>query len=176
MIKNFLSSELCFKICTELTEKLTFAFCGYLSSDYMTGMKCCPVQPGSRQCYKLFMNYTLRLHANCVIPARRDPSSVLPGSCFVGTKLSHVIASARLTGIKKLIKKYRQKYISVDRRYIYCVYTTYMTSTCEKKVDKYLCRILSFYRSSHRKCFVQACNFIIKRHQHLCFPANIVKL
>ena len=40
------------------------------------------------------------------LPARRDPSFVQPGSRFAGTKFSHVIASARLGGIKKLIEKY----------------------------------------------------------------------
>ena len=37
------------------------------------------------------------------IPARRDPSFILPGSRFVGTKFPHVIASARLSEMKKLI-------------------------------------------------------------------------
>ena len=63
----------------------------------------CPVLPGSWQCYKLFINYILRLHVKRFIPARRDPSFVQPGSRFAGTKFSHVIASARLGGIKKLI-------------------------------------------------------------------------
>ena len=61
---------------------------------------------GSRQCYKLFINFILRLHVKRFIPARRDPSFVQPGSRFAGTKFSHVIASARLDGVKKLIKKY----------------------------------------------------------------------
>ena len=36
------------------------------------------------------------------IPARRDPSFVLPGSRFGDTKFSHVIALAHLSGMKKL--------------------------------------------------------------------------
>ena len=37
------------------------------------------------------------------IPARRDPSFVLPGSHFAWTKFSHVIAPAHLSGTNKLI-------------------------------------------------------------------------
>ena len=36
-------------------------------------------------------------------PARRVPSLVLVGSRFAETKFSHVIVSARLSGMKKLI-------------------------------------------------------------------------
>ena len=72
----------------------------------LAGMRFCPALPGSRQRYKLFINYILRLHVKRFIPARRDPSFVQPGSCLGGTKFSHVIASARLGRIKKLIKKY----------------------------------------------------------------------
>ena len=77
-----------------------------LGGDYMIGVKFCPALPGSRQCYKFFINYIFRLHVKRFIPARRDPSFVQPGSRFAGTKFSHVIASTRLGGIKKLIKKY----------------------------------------------------------------------
>ena len=70
----------------------------------LAGMKFCPVLTGSRQCYKLFINYILRLHVKSFIPARRDPSFVLPGSRFAGTKFFHVIASTRLSGMKKLIE------------------------------------------------------------------------
>ena len=59
---------------------------------------------GSRQCYKLFINYILRLRVKSFIPARRDPSFVLPGSRFTGTKFSHVNASTRLREGKMLIK------------------------------------------------------------------------
>ena len=69
-------------------------------------MKFCPALPGSRQCYKLFINYILRLQVKRFIPVRRDPSFVQPGSRFAEMKFSHVIASARLDGIKKFIKKY----------------------------------------------------------------------
>ena len=79
------------------------------------------------------MNYILRLHVKRFILARRDPSFVQPGYRFAGRKFSHIIASARLGGIKKLIKKYPQKHISIDRRYFDCVFTAHMTSFCEKK-------------------------------------------
>ena len=72
----------------------------------LAGMKFFPALPGSRQCYNLFVNYILRLHVKRFISARRDPSFVQPGSRFAGTKFSYVIASHRLGGIKKLIKKY----------------------------------------------------------------------
>ena len=66
-------------------------------------MKFCPVLPGSRQCYELFINYILRLHAKNLVSARRDPSFELPGFHFAGTKFSHIIASVCLSGMKKLI-------------------------------------------------------------------------
>ena len=69
----------------------------------LTVIKFCLVLPGSRQCYKLFMNYALRLHVKSFIPTWWDPSFVLSESCFAGTKFSHVIVSARLRGMKKLI-------------------------------------------------------------------------
>ena len=97
-------------------------------------MKFCLALPGSRQYYKLFLNYILRFHVKHFIPARRGPSFVQPGFRFAGTtKFSHVIASVHLGRIKKLIKKYSWKSISIDRRYFYCVFTTHMTSICEKK-------------------------------------------
>ena len=69
----------------------------------LAGMKFCLVLPGSRQCLKLFINYILWLHVKSFIPARREPSFVLPQSCFAGTKFSRVIASTCLSGIKKLM-------------------------------------------------------------------------
>ena len=129
----------------------------------LAGMNFCPALPGSRQCYKLLINYILRLHVKRFIPARRDPSLVQPGSRFAGTKFSHVIASARLGGIKK-DKKYPWKYISIYGRCFYCVFTTHMTSICEKKVNKSLYRISSFYRSSHRRC--SAKKVLLKILQH----------
>ena len=105
-------------------------------------MKFCPALSGSQQCYKLFINYILRLHVKRFIPARRDPSFVQPGSRFAGTKFSHVIASARLGGIKKLIiEDISIVSLRLMRR-----------QSARKKVNKYLCRISSFYRSSHRIC------------------------
>ena len=49
----------------------------------------------------------MRLHVKCFIPARQDPSFVQVGSRFAGTEFSHVIASAGLGKIKKLIKEYK---------------------------------------------------------------------
>ena len=81
--------------------------------------KFCPVLSGSRQCYKLFINYILGIHVKSFIPAKRGPTFVLPGSRFAGTKFSHVIALACLSGMKKLINsslwKNPKKYISKDR-------------------------------------------------------------
>ena len=77
------------------------------------GMKYCPTLPGSRQCYKLFINHILRLYVKSFIPARWDPFFVLPGSFFAGTKFYHVISSAYLRGTKKLINTYvyREKFL-----------------------------------------------------------------
>ena len=105
-------------------------------------MKFYPTLPGSQQCYKLLINYILRLHVKRFIPARQDPSFVQPGSCFAGMKFSHVIPSAYLGGIKKLIIK---DISIVSLRLIWC-------QSVRKKVNKYLGRISSFYRSSHWRC------------------------
>ena len=99
-------------------------------------MKFCPVLPVSRQCYKLFINYILRLHVKRFISARRDPSFVQPGSHFAGMKFSHVIVSARLGEIKKLII---EDISIVSLRPIW-------RQSVRKKVNKYLCRISSLYR------------------------------
>ena len=40
----------------------------------LAGMKFCPVLAGSRQRYKLFINYILWFHVKRFIPERRDPS------------------------------------------------------------------------------------------------------
>ena len=83
-----------------------------------------------------------------------------------------------------------------------CFYVTIVFLWCiwhqsvRKNVNKYLCRILSFYRCSYRRhsakqvflkffaiftgkhlCWslfagIQACNFNKKRQQHWCFPVN----
>ena len=101
------------------------------------GMKFCPALPGSRQYSKLFINFILWLHGKSFIPARRDPAFVLPGSRFARTKFSHVIASARLSGMKKHISlktsTWKYPYISIERRYFYCIFTTHMTWICGKK-------------------------------------------
>ena len=111
-------------------------------------MKFCPVLQGSQHCYKVFINYILRLHVKSFIPARLDPSFVLPGSRFSGTKFSHEIASARLSRMKKLINisiwRNPLKYISIDRSCFYCIFTTFMTSICKIKVNRCLYRISSF--------------------------------
>ena len=73
---------------------------------------------------------------------------VLLGSRFVTKKFSYVIASDRLSEMKKLINtlnwKNTNKYISADRSYLYCIFTTHMTLIWQKKVNKRLYRISSF--------------------------------
>ena len=86
----------------------------------LAGIKFYPVLPGSLQCYKL------RLHLKSFVPAKRDPSFLLPGSPFVGTKFSHVITSNYLSGMKKLINT------SVDLKYLYSFYDAYDASLWEK--------------------------------------------
>ena len=155
----------------------------------LAGLKFCPTLPGSQQCYKLFIIYILRLHVIRFVPARRDPTFVRPGSRFAWTKFSHVITSVHPGGIKKLIKKYLQKYISIDRRYFYCAFTTHVTSICDKKslqlslqnfiilqkqppevfCKKGVLKIFSIFTRKHlcRSLFagLQVCNFIKKRFQ-----------
>ena len=70
-------------------------------------MKFFPVLAESPQYYKLFIYYILRLHVKAFIKARRDPSFILPGSRFAGTKFAHVIASARLSGMRQIEKMFR---------------------------------------------------------------------
>ena len=71
---------------------------------WLAEMQFCFVVPESWQCYKFFINHILRLQVKSFIPARQDPSFVLPGSRFAGTKFYHVIASTRIREMKKLIK------------------------------------------------------------------------
>ena len=52
---------------------------------------------------ELCINYILWLHVKSFILARWKPSFLLPGSRFVWTKLSRVITSARLGGMKMLV-------------------------------------------------------------------------
>ena len=103
----------------------------------LAGMKFCPALRGSRQCYKLFINYMLRLHVKRFIPTRRDTSFVQPGSRFAEMKFSHVNVSARLGEIKKLIS---ENISIVSLRHIWC-------QSARKKLTKYLCRISSLYRN-----------------------------
>ena len=49
----------------------------------------------------LFINHILQLNVKSFILARRNPSFVLPESCFARTKFNNVMASARLTGMKQ---------------------------------------------------------------------------
>ena len=91
----------------------------------LTWMKFCPVTPGFRQCYKLFIKYILRLHVKS-FPARWDPSIVL---------CREEIFPCNSFSPPKPDEKINQKMsISIDRRYFHCVFTTYMTSICEKKM------------------------------------------
>ena len=96
---------------------------------------------------KLLCDYMLSF-----IPARRDPSFVLPGSRFAGMKFYHVIASARLKWMKKLIKKISIE-VHFNRSKIFlCFCDAYDVNLWEKKASKRLCKISSFYRGSHRRC------------------------
>ena len=85
-------------------------------------------------------------------PGKREPPFVLPGSCFTRMKLAHVMASACLSGMKKLIKisvwKNPKRYIPLDRSYFYCIFTTRMTSICEKKGNK--CLYMTFFKTNIR--------------------------
>ena len=73
--------------------------------------------------------------------------------CTAGTKFFHVIASVRLSGMKKLINasaislKISIK-VPLNRLFLRRIWR-YLW---EKKFYKFLCRISSFYRSSHRRC------------------------
>ena len=90
-------------------------FCKVISSNYfqkvfgghyksqLARMKFCPVLLGRRERYKFIINYICRLHVKSFVPAKWEPSFVLPRSCFAGTKYSHVIAPAHLSGMKKSI-------------------------------------------------------------------------
>ena len=90
--------------------------------------------------YILFISFILQLLVKKFHQTKQDPFFILLGSRFVETKFSHVNASASLSGIKKLINtsvwKNPYKYISINRSYFYCIFTTHITSICEKKVNK----------------------------------------
>ena len=105
---------------------------------------------GSRQCYKLFINYILQLQAKSFILTMQNPSFVLPGFHFAGTKLSHVITSARLNEMKKLINKSAWKKsmeVHFNRSNILQLhfYDAYELNLWEKRV--YLYNISSVYES-----------------------------
>ena len=103
-----------------------------------------------RSIRRLLMRVKVRMHAlmmgkvhrlvRCItvmVKARRQFSR-LPGSYFARTKFSHVIASASLIRIKKLIStsvwKNPLKYISIDQfHFFFFFFTMHMTSICEKK-------------------------------------------
>ena len=119
----------------------------------LAGMKFCPALPRFRQCYKFFINYILRLHVKRFIATIRDPSYLQLGSRFVRTKFCHLIASARLGGIKQLSIQVihrstfqKIKDISIAFLRLICCHSA------RKKANKYFCRISSLYRSSHWKC------------------------
>ena len=67
---------------------------------------------------------------------------------LLGEKDSHVIASAQLIGMKKVIKTLvwsnPWQYISIDYSYFFCIFMTHMTLICEKEVNKCPYRISSF--------------------------------
>ena len=72
----------------------------------------------------------------------------MPGSCFAGTKLSHVIASSPLSGMKKLEKSSFKKSMEThfNRSKMFLFFTRHMMSICEKKkVNKSIYGISSFY-------------------------------
>ena len=58
--------------------------------------------------------------------------------CTVATKFSHVIASARLGGMKTLINKHisLKKSIKEDRSYFHCIFTIRIMSICKKNKTK----------------------------------------
>ena len=101
----------------------------------LAGMKFHPALPGSWQCYILLINYILRLDVKCFIPTRRDPSYVQPGPRFPGTKFSNVIASTRLGGIKKLIKKISiEVHFNRSKIFLLYFYDSYDVILWEKKL------------------------------------------
>ena len=73
--------------------------------------------------------------------------------CTARTKFFHVIASAHLINASVISLKISIK-VPLNRSMIFllCFYDAYDVNLWEKKFYKYLCRISSFYRSSHWKC------------------------
>ena len=106
MNKFFSSFITLVRVCNPF--RLNYDWKCFLDGDYIIPIcpdKLCPILSGSRQCYKLLINYVLLLHVKSFIPVRRYPFIVLPGSPFDRMKSSHVIPSARLSGIKRKCKK-----------------------------------------------------------------------
>ena len=101
IFKNFQQQLFLKNICKRLLLRSSPGRSIALGGDYMIPVERDEILsplPGSWQCYKLFIS-----HVKSFIPARRNPSFVLPGSRFAGNKFCRVIVSARLSGIKKLI-------------------------------------------------------------------------
>ena len=103
---------------------------------------------------ELFMNYILWLHVKSFILARWNPSFLLPGSRFFWMKLSHVITSARLSGMKMLVNtsfwKNQKKYISIDRRFFFCILRRIWRQSMRKKIHNCIYKILSFWEKKNR--------------------------
>ena len=83
------------------------------------------------------INYILQLHEKSYIPARRDPSFILPGSRFIaGTKFSPVIISSCLGRMKKLINTSLKIFIKVHfnrpKIFLLCFYNAYDVNLWEK--------------------------------------------
>ena len=76
---------------------------------------------------------------------------------------------------KKVSKKYSQKYISIDRKYFYCVFTTLWRQSVRKKVNKYLCRTSLFYRSRHWKCSAKKVFLIVLQYsqENICVGVSL---
>ena len=112
----------------------------------LTGMKFCSVLPGPRQCYKFFKNY-LYLAITCkkFYPHKVESffctagmllfqDEIFPYDCFSPPK--------RYEKVDPLVWR---KYIEIHFNEAYqFIFTTHMTSICEKKINKGLYRISSF--------------------------------
>ena len=77
----------------------------------LAGMEFCPVLPVSRLLQDLEKWY-LAITCKRFHPGKVDPSFVLSGSRFAVTKFSYVIASARLSGMKKLTHQFEKNHRS----------------------------------------------------------------
>ena len=114
----------------------------------LAGMKFCLVLSGSRQCYKFFINYILRLDVKCSnlfqslhctagIPLCRD-------EIFSCNRFSPPKRNEKAKLINTSVWNNLLRYISIDCSYFYCFFTTHMMSICDKKVNQCLYRISSF--------------------------------